>query len=131
MGQIKRIKLRHVVPGALALVALAAAGTAIAGSDGGGKAGKVNLGTVGGLNYRAASAENPPGRTTKEVAHCAGGKHVTGGGVQTTSTSQYVNETRPYDNRGGNRLPDDGWIAFVGNSGGTTHAFTVYAICVR
>jgi hypothetical protein len=66
------------------------------------------------------------------VAHCSSGKHVVGGGVQTSSALQDVNETRPFDNRGGNRLPDDGWIAFVqNNSGSSTKAFTVYAICVK
>jgi hypothetical protein len=135
MGRMKRLQLRYVLPAVVALVAIAAAGTAIAGS---GKSAtsaspsspRVDLGTTGEENYRSASATNPTGDLSVKTVACPNSRHVTGGGVQTSSAEQDVNETRPIDNGSdGNSTPDDGWIAFVRNEGGSDATFIVYAIC--
>jgi hypothetical protein len=128
--------VRYVLPAVLALVAIAAAGTAIAGS---GKSAtsdtsasrRANLGTTGEENYRSSAAVlNPAGVLSSKTVLCATARHVTGGGVQTSSSLQDVNESRPVDSTAdADSIPDDGWIAFVRNEGGSDANFTVYAIC--
>ena len=131
-NHIRSNVVRYVLPAVLAIVAIAAAGTAIAGS---GKSAtsaspRVNLGTTGEENYRSATATNPAGTLSNKVVNCPASRHVTGGGVQTGSSAQDVNETRPIDNSSdGNSTPDDGWKAFVRNEGTSSANFTVYAIC--
>jgi hypothetical protein len=54
-----------------------------------------------------------------------------GGGVGTASNAEDVNATRPIDGGDGNRAPDDGWVGFIQNNGGTAARATVHAICLR
>jgi hypothetical protein len=62
---------------------------------------------------------------------CQTGLQVVGGGVQTSSNVQFVNESFPTDGSGSGTAGKVGWGATVENGGRQDHTFTVYAICVN
>lgn len=76
------------------------------------------------LHYPSAS----PGLTG---AACDADAHVTGGGIQLADTDPsqaYVSSSRFGDGGDGDDIPDDLWLAGVGNTGEGIR--TVYAICL-
>jgi hypothetical protein len=90
-----------------------------------------------GLTYPSQSFNNPAanqygssGVDFGDVS-CQTGLQVVGGGVQTSSGVQLVNESYPTDGSGNGSAGHTGWGATVENLGTLAHTFTVYAICVN
>ena len=90
-----------------------------------------------GLAYPSATFANPatgqygtPSGIDFGQVPCASGKKVAGGGVHTSGSDQFVNESYPTDGST-DAAGQGGWGATVENGGNTDETFTVYAICVN
>ena len=91
-----------------------------------------------GLSYPATTFANPaagmygvPDGVNFGDVPCGAGTKVVGGGVHTSGTDQFVNESYPSDGSGTGNAGQAGWGATVENTGTTAESFTVYAICVN
>ena len=93
-----------------------------AGAAGGiGPAGPVKLETV-----TSAAIPNPPGQTGGTV-RCPAGEFATGGGISGSTTTQSANASYPLTDPATGH--NDGWDAFMNNTGTTPATFHVYVIC--
>jgi hypothetical protein len=106
----------------------------LAGSQGpAGASGSVALG----LAYASLSFANPAadqygvGGVDFGDVPCSAGKKVLGGGVSTSGTDQFLNESFPSTGTGTGTPGSAGWAATVENGGVTDETFTVYAICAN
>lgn len=87
-----------------------------------GPAGTVKLDTV-----VSAAIANPAGVQTGGSVNCPAGEFATGGGISGSTTTQSANASYPLlDPTTGH---DDGWDAFMNNTGATAATFHVYVIC--
>ena len=87
-----------------------------------GPAGPVKLDTV-----TSAAIANPAGAQTGGSVSCPAGQFATGGGISGSATTQSANASYPlFDPATGH---DDGWNAFMNNTGATAATFHVYVIC--
>jgi hypothetical protein len=87
-----------------------------------GPAGPVKLDTV-----VSPAIANPAGVQTGGNVSCPAGEFATGGGISGSTTTQSANASFPmFDATTGH---DDGWSAFMNNTGATAATFHVYVIC--
>jgi hypothetical protein len=87
-----------------------------------GPAGPVKLDTV-----VSAAIANPAGAQTGGSVNCPAGEFATGGGISGSTTGQAANASYPLtDPTTGH---NDGWDAFMNNTGTTAGTFHVYVIC--
>lgn len=83
-----------------------------------------------GLRYRSKMFQLGAGQAGGGSVGCGpGGYRAVGGGVQTPTLQEIVNETRPYDSPRGDTTPDNGWIAYIINPAGNDISYRVYVIC--
>jgi len=98
----------------------ATGGTGAAGGTG--PAGPIKLDTV-----TSAAIANPAGAQTGGSVSCPAGEFATGGGISGSALAQSANASYPLlDPATGH---DDGWNAFMNNTGPTAATFHVYVIC--
>jgi len=88
------------------------------------------------LDYNSSSFANPaagqygvPDGVDSGEVPCDPGLRVVGGGVQTTSGNQWVNDSYPSNGSGAGGTT--AWTGTVVNTGATAESFTVYAICTN
>jgi hypothetical protein len=87
-----------------------------------GAAGPVKLDTV-----TSPAIANPAGTQTGGSVSCPTGQFATGGGISGSTQTQSANASYPLlDPATGH---DDGWNAFMNNTGATAATFHVYVIC--
>jgi hypothetical protein len=87
-----------------------------------GPAGPVKLDTL-----TSAAIANPAGAQTGGNISCPAGEFATGGGISGSTIAQSANASYPLlDPATGH---DDGWVAFMNNTGATAGTFHVYVIC--
>jgi len=87
-----------------------------------GPAGPVKLDTV-----TSAAIANAAGAQTGGSVSCPAGEFATGGGISGSTKAQSANASYPlFDPATGH---DDGWNAFMNNTGTTAGTFHVYVIC--
>jgi hypothetical protein len=87
-----------------------------------GPAGPVKLDTL-----TSGPIANPAGAQTGGSLSCPAGEFATGGGISGSTTTQSANASYPLlDPATGH---DDGWVAFMNNTGATAATFHVYVIC--
>jgi hypothetical protein len=87
-----------------------------------GPAGPVKLDTL-----TSGPIANPAGAQTGGSLSCPAGEFATGGGISGSTTTQSANASYPLlDPATGH---DDGWVAFMNNTGTTAATFHVYVIC--
>jgi hypothetical protein len=87
-----------------------------------GPAGPLKLDTV-----TSGAIANPAGVQTGGSISCPAGEFATGGGISGSATTQSANASYPlFDPATGH---DDGWNAFMNNTGATPATFHVYVIC--
>jgi hypothetical protein len=77
--------------------------------------------------YRSSTYPNPIGQLTGVRITCPSGQYPTGGGVETDSFVQWVNESRPDRSAAG--APIDSWVGWVYNDGTFDHTFAVHVVC--
>ena len=97
--------------------------TGTAGAAGGtGPAGPVKLDTL-----TSGPIANPAGAQTGGSLSCPAGEFATGGGLSGSVVAQSANASYPLlDAATGH---DDGWVAFMNNTGATAATFHIYVIC--
>jgi hypothetical protein len=97
--------------------------TGAAGPAGGtGPAGPVKLDTL-----TSGPIANPAGVQTGGSLSCPAGEFATGGGISGSARAQSDNASYPLlDPATGH---DDGWVAFMNNTGATAATFHIYVIC--
>jgi hypothetical protein len=77
---------------------------------------------------RTADIPNPANTAVTAAAQCPDGQYPLGGGANTTSELQYVNDS--FAAHSGPDGPINLWVASVKNlDGADTHTFRVYAVC--
>lgn len=78
------------------------------------------------LNYIFSMAIANPANTTTGpfTLNCPAGQFPIGGGASSSSGAQRINESRP--NR---TAPNNGWLIFMSNEGGTPATFQIYVVC--
>jgi hypothetical protein len=87
-----------------------------------GPTGPVKLDTL-----TSAAIANPAGAQTGGSISCPAGEFATGGGISGSTKTQSANASYPlFDPATGH---DDGWNAFMNNTGATAATFEVYVIC--
>jgi len=87
-----------------------------------GPAGPLKLNTL-----TSAAIANPGGAQTGGSISCPAGQFATGGGISGSVTAQSANASYPLlDPATGH---NDGWVAFMNNTGTTAATFHVYVIC--
>ncbi len=85
---------------------------------------------AGGLRYRSKLFSLGGGEAGGGSVGCGpGGYRAVGGGVQTPTLQEIVNESRPYDSPRGDTVPDNGWIAYIINPASNGISYRVYVIC--
>jgi hypothetical protein len=87
-----------------------------------GPAGPVKLDTV-----TSGPIANPAGAQTGGSVSCPAGEFATGGGISGSTTTQSANASYPLSDPATGH--DDGWDAFMNNTGATAATFHVYVIC--
>ena len=87
--------------------------------------------TIPKLIYRdTGPLTNDAGTVEYAFKVCDAGYYAVGGGVNTSSITQYVNASFPGDGSGsGTNFANNGWVAWVRNSDSVNHTATVYVIC--
>jgi hypothetical protein len=97
--------------------------TGTAGAAGGtGPAGPVKLDTL-----TSGPIANPAAAQTGGSLSCPAGEFATGGGLSGSALAQSANASYPLlDAATGH---DDGWVAFMNNTGTTAATFHIYVIC--
>lgn len=71
------------------------------------------------------------GTASSGTAKCPSGYKVVGGGVRSTHSDDFVNETGPYDGPDANSVPDNGWLVYMRNTQAGDTSATVYAVCKK
>ena len=143
MSKLKQpLRLWHGLLAIIAALVVGAAGTAIAGGQGGpgknlttsgfGPGGFVHQGKY---YYGFKTKGTPMGESQTSVQlKCPRGTRVVGGGgggFSADPTEQSVNFEGPFDNSDRRSVPDDGWIMFVNSIDSEGERIGVVSVCIK